>query len=72
MNTNSRLTLLALVAAVSAFALAPFNLGLSLTALFATGLVGLLVGDYARSARSLRPATAAVAAGRTERLGLAA
>jgi hypothetical protein len=66
------LTLLSLAAAVTAFALAPFNFGLAATALFATGMLGVLINDYTRAARSLRAIRATVAAGRTERLGLAA
>jgi hypothetical protein len=66
------LTLLSLSAAVSAFALAPFNFGVAATALFATGILGVLINDYTRAARSWRSIHAIAAAGRTERLGLAA
>lgn len=66
------LTLLSVAAAVSAFALAPFNFGLAATALFATGILGVMINDYTRAARSLRTIHAMAAGGRTERLGLAA
>ncbi len=66
------LTLISLIAAAFAFALAPFNFGFAATALFATGILGVLINDYTRAARTLRTASVAAAAGRTERLGLAA
>jgi hypothetical protein len=66
------LTLISLAAAVSAFALAPFNFGLAATALFATGILGVMINDYTRVARTLRSIHAMAATGRTERLGLAA
>ncbi len=66
------LTLLSLLAAAVAFALAPFNFGFAATALFATGILGVLINDYTRTVRSLRTVGAVAGAGRTERLGLAA
>ncbi len=66
------LTLLSVAAAVSAFALAPFNFGFAATALFATGILGVMINDYTRAVRSLRLVPATAAAARTERLGLAA
>ena len=66
---------LVFVAALAAFVVLPVNFVASLSALFAAGLLAILVSDYSHRPRglSLRPARViAMPAQRTERFGLAA
>jgi hypothetical protein len=69
-------TLLALIsiAALVAFALFQFSFEISVSLLFASGFAAIVISDYARPVRSLRPAPAVETAAlrRKERLGLAA
>jgi hypothetical protein len=68
------LVLLTIVAAFTAFALVPFALEITASALFAAGFAGLMFSDYTRAVRQVRlpTAPALAATGRSERFGLAA
>lgn len=70
----NKLPALAFLAALGVFVLSPLSFALGGSLFFATGIAAIVLGDYARPARSLKlPAVAlAVPNRRSERFGLAA
>ncbi len=68
------LTVIALLAALSAFAVSLLSFEVAVSVIFALGFALILAGDYARASRPLlaEAAVAAVPAPRSERFGLAA